>query len=282
MQNNNTISLVRIANYFSNFLFPCDGARSTRLLSFSAILLCLTILPLTSTSKEVSPPKESSAPATETTLTDKAEEKDSIESYNKLFLEQPDQPAEFFYNWGTLHLKEKKNAEAFMALQKSVFLQPWSRSSWNQLALAKENLSPDLMEYRPDHWYSWWPTALHAFSWRWLLAATLIASAIYFGLSIKSGFRNSSLKSGALFACGLFFLLFFFSYLQQLTPAAIVTIMGPSRAGPATSFPEVRRLPLGAMLSLEEQRESWCKVRHRNPEAKSEVSWLECASLLRL
>lgn len=208
--------------------------------------------------------------------------KDTLESYSKIYSEQTDQPAEFFFNWGTLYLKEKKNPEAFVALQKSIFLQPWSRSSWQQLALAKENLSPDLLEYRPDHWYSWWPSLFQAFSWRWFLSATLLATALYFSLSIQKSLRHSPLRSGSLFMCVFLFLLFFFSYLQQSTPAAIVKTTGAALAGPASSYPEVRRLPVGAMLSLEENRDSWCKVRYRNPEAKSEVSWMECASLIRL
>ena len=267
---------MRFAKYFSSFLRKCDGAQGIPLLFLAILGFSLLSSPAgAENSGTPASPSSASAPPAPAALSPLAE-------YEKQLAENSDQSSEFFFNLGTLYLKEKKSNEAFASLQKAVFLKPWVMSNWKQLRLAAEKLSPDVIEYRPDHWYSWWPSDLQTISWRWFLTATLLCSALYFLLSISKGWRQSSARNSALGGAVLFLTLFFFSFLQQSTPSAILMKASASLAGPANSYPEVRRLPVGARLSVEENRKDWCKVRFRNPEGESQVAWVPCLSILNL
>ncbi|RZA05173.1 MAG: hypothetical protein EOP11_13405 [Proteobacteria bacterium] len=187
-------------------------------------------------------------------------------------------PAATFYNSGTAALQNNNAGTATVLLLKAVRLNPFDGDARANLKLARGKMGPIARDTRPSSWISWWPDEARNYPtalW-WIFGLALLAP--FLAVSIRK--QNPSWRWPAL-AGAIFFLLgaLCASFDQRYEQGGLLQI-GKVLSGPAPSFPEIGNLDAGVLVTLEEEREGWWKIRYLTPAAQEIVGWVEAASVV--
>jgi hypothetical protein len=203
-----------------------------------------------------------------------------LETYRETLAKGEPQPAEFFYNLGTLALQANSTGEAFALLSKASYLAPLSSDIRHNLRLAREKLSPTASQSRPASWIGWWPATLRALPWQFFLLVSLLALAPLQWFLADKKFSAQSWHGTAAAVSLLFALIAGGNFWQNRTPMAGTLRAAKLLSGPATSFPEISNLEAGSLVNAEEERDGWHKVRFVGIAGETVVGWLNDKDLL--
>lgn len=192
---------------------------------------------------------------------------------------KPGRPAAFYYNFGTAALRAGAFGEAHTALWRSALSSPFASDARANLALARAKLAPSALGVRPANWIAWWPEILRPWPWAvWLCAGlALLAPFLYLA---QGGLLPGQwgLLAGAVFFLSAAALAFY----QQEPGAAGLLVNTKVLSGPAKSYPEITSIEAGSLVSLEESRDGWVKIRYLDSRLQETVGWVESPTVLKL
>jgi hypothetical protein len=193
--------------------------------------------------------------------------------------QQAELPNGYFYNLGTVALKAGAAGEAYVALRRAMRAKPFDRDIRANLELAHAKISPSAAAIRPANWISWWPESLQWIRWQaWACAGLIFLIPFLWGAKNNPvpwqwGMLVLALSFGA--AAALAF--------RQHHPGA-AGIIQPTKvfSGPGSTYPEITSLEAGSLVSLEESRDKWVKIRYLDSRLQETVGWVESATALKL
>jgi tetratricopeptide (TPR) repeat protein len=210
----------------------------------------------------------------------KAEWEQAQALYAEALKADPARPAAFFYNYGTVALRNNQAGAASVLLLKSLRLNPFDGDARANLRQARGKMGPQALAVRPASWLSWWPDDARAFpvSLWWILGLAFLTPFLLVSVRRQNpGWRWPALLAASFFLAGGACAAWDQRY-QQGGLLAVAKIL----SGPAPTFPEIGNLDAGALLSLEEEREGWYKIRYLNPAMQEVVGWVESPAVLSL
>lgn len=181
------------------------------------------------------------------------------------------------YNLGTALAKSGAHAEAYAYLLSAHYRRPLDSDIAHNLSFVEKKLPPAAINVRPDSWLLWWPEFFRA-----IPAALWITLAFAAFAPFLWSIGNGSAKTGAPFAAIALLLLAVAAcaYWQSRFPILAITSQSKMRSGPEASFQEITVLEPGSLVSLEETRDHWHKVRFQTKNSQSAVGWIESATAL--
>jgi hypothetical protein len=207
--------------------------------------------------------------------------KKAAEAYKALTdqaIKQGSATAPLFYNFGTALAKSGSVGEAYVVFWKAFFLAPLDSDIRFNLSLAESNLPEAVKSVKPDTWFLWWPEAALPLSYKIWLSVSLIFLAGFLWLQKSSS--NIQMKMGLAFGFLLFLILGSLSFYQTNEKAAGLITAAKTRSGPDQSFPEITSLDAGSLVTLEEMRDGWYKIRFQSGESSETVGWVPAGSVM--
>lgn len=191
------------------------------------------------------------------------------------------QPAAFFYNFGTAALQSGAAGEAFVLLTRAALMNPFDPATRHNLRLAEAKVPASARAIRPANWISWWPQPLRAVPWTaWLLTSLLLFLPWFHG-AWKTG-RFLSQRWPWLATGASFLALASLAGWQTRHPAAGLLHNAKVLSGPGSTYPEISSLEPGSLVSLEEKRDGWTKIRYLDARGQDAVGWVETPTTLPL
>ena len=129
----------------------------------------------------------------------------------------------------------------------------------------------------PASWIAWWPDALRWIGGEAYLAAALLCLAPFLWAARGgiAGWHWATL-AGAV----AFFLAAALAHYQG--EAGAILTGGKTYGGPGKTYPEIASLEAGSLVSLEESREGWFKIRYLDSRLQESVGWIEQSAVLKL
>ena len=188
--------------------------------------------------------------------------------------------AALFYNYGTATLRAGAPGPASVLLLKAQRLNPFDADIRANLAIARAKMNAIVRETRPAAWISWWPEIFRAVPlllW-WVAGLALLAPFLWVSVRRQDpSWRWPTFAGAALLLTAGLLSLWDSRYLSGgLVQTAKVL------SGPAPSFPEIGNLDAGTLVSIEEVRQGWYKVRYFTPRPQEVVGWIEAAAIQEL
>lgn len=185
----------------------------------------------------------------------------------------------FFYNYGTAALKAGAAGEAYVALWRASLASPFDADIQNNWQMARAKLSPNAAQARPATWISWWPDAVRWAPWQaWALAGLLFAIPFLWAVRAGADVKDWMLASIA----GIFLVAASLTAWQNRYPAAGLLQETKIFSGPGKTYPEISPISAGSLVSLEETRDGWCKIRFLGSRLQESVGWVEESTVLKL
>jgi len=193
--------------------------------------------------------------------------------------QEPGHPAAFYYNLGTAALRAGATGEAYVALRKAALASPFDLDTKVNLRNAQAKLSAGVSAVRPASWISWWPDTLRWIPWQAWLCAGLIAL-----IPFLIGAKNTLLPWHWTMAMAALLLLAggaLAGWQSRVATAGIIQA-GKVFSGPGKSYPEITSIDSGSLVSLEESRDNWFKIRYLDSRLQETVGWVESPTALKL
>lgn len=193
--------------------------------------------------------------------------------------QEPGLPAAFFYNLGTAALRAGATGEAYVALRRAALASPLDADAKVNLQIARSRLPATAAAVRPASWISWWPNALRWIPWQaWACAGLLALIPLLIGAKgallpwhWTMGFAALVLLIGASLT----------GWQGRIGTAGI--IQGSKLfSGPGKTYPEITSIDSGSVVSLEESRDGWFKIRYLDSRLQETVGWIEAPTALKL
>ena len=182
------------------------------------------------------------------------------------------------YNVGTVALSKGDAAIAYAYLTKARFADPFDSDILHNQQAAKMKLSGTAINAVPSSWISWWPENLRVLPINLFLTVALLLSSLWLGTILLSRpqfqvvFASAFTLSLAILALQVY---------QIHTPLAGIVRASTLKSGPGTAFSDITKMEPGAIVSFEEARDGWAKLRFRLTGSTEEiVGWLELSSVL--
>jgi len=187
-------------------------------------------------------------------------------------------PAAFFFNYGTILAKAGAPGEAYVMLLRASFARPFDGDVRHNLRKVEATVPASVRSIRPALWLSWWPEGLRFFPWTAWLVAGLACSALAFWLAPRAEpalwVPFAGLAALILLTAGL-------AYAQARAPTYGATAVTKVKSGPASSFTDIATIEPGTLVSQEEHRSGWHKIRFRRGGVET-IGWAEASALLEL
>lgn len=187
-------------------------------------------------------------------------------------------PASFFYNYGTVLAQAKAFGSAYPFLLRAAYAKPFDSDIRANLSLVSAQLPAASLQVKPANWLPAWPMSLRFISWRYWLTPALLALAIALWLVPSPKRKNAARVAFALaFVLGI---LTAITYSQTRPRTAGIIANAKVKGGPAASFPDITDLQPGSLVSEEEARDGWVKVRFQKGDSQVIVGWVEASTIL--
>jgi hypothetical protein len=188
-------------------------------------------------------------------------------------------PAAFYYNLGTAALRAGAAGEAYVALRRAALASPFDPDTKVNLQIARAKLPAGPASIRPASWISWWPDALRWIPWQAWACAGLLA-LIPLLLGAKSALLPWHYTMG--FAALILLLGASLTGWQSRVGTAGIIQATKIFSGPGKSYPEITSIDSGSLVSLEESRDNWFKIRYLDSRLQETVGWVEAPTALKL
>jgi|GEM_PF-6139588 len=186
-------------------------------------------------------------------------------------------PSAFFFNYGTLLAKAGATGEAYVALLRAAFSEPFDGDIRHNLWRVEQTVSSTVRSVQPSLWFGFWPRSLRVVPWQaWLLVA-LVLSALSL-LLINTADKTFTWSFGVL--ATLLFCTSALAYLQVRLPVCGVTKIAQVKSGPGTTFTDIVSLEPGSLVNLDGSRDGWRKIRFTRGQMEETVGWVQPAALL--
>lgn len=193
--------------------------------------------------------------------------------------QEPGHPAAFFYNLGTAALRAGAVGEAYVALRRAALASPFDKDTKVNLQIARSKLPAAAAAVRPASWISWWPDALRWIPWQAWACVGLLA-LIPFLLGAKNALLPWHFTMG--FAALILLLGASLAGWQSRVATAGIIQSTKLFSGPGKSYPEITSIDSGSLVSLEESRDNWFKIRYLDSRLQETVGWVEAPTALKL
>jgi hypothetical protein len=147
------------------------------------------------------------------------------------------------------------------------------------LKIARAKLSSGAAAIRPANWISWWPESLQWIRWQaWACAGLLFLIPFLWGAKTNPvpwqwGMLALALVLGAASVL---------AFRQHHPGAAGIIQQTKVFSGPGSTYPEITSIEAGSLVSLEESRDKWVKIRYLDSRLQETVGWVESATALKL
>lgn len=179
------------------------------------------------------------------------------------------------FNYGTALFRAGSVPEAYSLLLKAHYLAPLDGDIRHNLKMVADKIPDQTKKILPSTWYSWWPDSIRPLPTEIWLSFFLLFTALFLWCAATGSKKIYSFLA----ASALFGFICFFAYSQNTVPVAVVLKDGRLRSGPDPKFQEITSVVGGALVNLEETRDSWVKIRY-STEEKETVGWLEAPTVL--
>ncbi len=189
-------------------------------------------------------------------------------------------PPAFFYNYGTSLARAGAPGEAYISLLRSGFALPFDSDIKHNLRMVESQMPAAVRAIQPSSWIAWWPNGLRVLPWKlWLVIALAFSAA---GLVVAQ-IRDRGIAIGLGLIAGALFVWGALAWSQMRFPVYGAVTLAKVKSGPGATFSDITTLEPGSLVSEEQERDGWLKVRFVKADTSEEtVGWVEPASVLRV